>query len=121
MATTIFSSPLRYPGGKEDIAQRIENIIVQNDLIGCEYAEPFAGGAGLALHMLFDGYVSHVYLNDISVPVFAFWTTVFNDTEQLCKNILNTSISVEEWLRQKEILSNPEKHTITEIGFAGFF
>jgi len=116
-----YSSPLRYPGGKEDLSVVVEKIIDQNSLNNIEYAEPYAGGAGLALHLLFDEYVSHIYLNDINPAIFAFWTTVLNDTEQLCRNIRITPITVEEWTRQREVITNPEKHSTTELGFAAFF
>ena len=49
-----FHSPLRYPGGKARIFPFVSNLIYENNLIGCSYAEPYAGGAGLALRLLFE-------------------------------------------------------------------
>jgi DNA adenine methylase len=116
-----YSSPLRYPGGKEDLAIIVEKIIDQNSLNKIEYAEPYSGGAGLALHLLFDGYVSHIYLNDINSSIFAFWTSIINDTDLFCRNIRDTPVTVDEWMRQSEVINNPEKHSTTELGFAAFF
>jgi DNA adenine methylase len=39
-------SPFRYPGGKYKMYKTISEIIQKNNLRGCIYIEPFAGGAG---------------------------------------------------------------------------
>lgn len=53
----MYYSPLRYPGGKSKIAPLIEKIIIRNNLEGCTFVEPFAGGAGVALDLLFNNLV----------------------------------------------------------------
>lgn len=60
-------SPLRYPGGKTSIKNMVSRIIKENGLTQWIYAEPYAGGCGLALTMLFDGYMDELYLNDIDL------------------------------------------------------
>ena len=40
-------SPLKYPSGKNCIFKFLSNPFYENNLIGIEYAEPYAGGAGL--------------------------------------------------------------------------
>lgn len=50
-------SPLRYPGGKGKMYNQTVKILKENNLIGCTYIEPFAGGANLALNLLFKGQV----------------------------------------------------------------
>lgn len=77
--SAILYSPLRYPGGKNCIFRFLSNLFYENDLIGIEYAEPYAGGAGLALHLLMDGYVSKIHLNDLDEWVYAFWYTILNE------------------------------------------
>ena len=42
MAKTL--SPLRYPGGKTKLYKYTKKLIIKNDLKGCSYAEPYAGG-----------------------------------------------------------------------------
>lgn len=39
-----FRTPLRYPGGKQKLAPFIRETLEENDLVGGEYAEPYAGG-----------------------------------------------------------------------------
>ena len=51
-------SPLRYPGGKNCIFPFMAKLFYENNLLGTSYAEPYAGGAGLALHLLIEGYVN---------------------------------------------------------------
>ena len=50
----VYRSPLRYPGGKSSLSRWVKKIIELNDLVGISYAEPFAGGAGIALSLLAD-------------------------------------------------------------------
>lgn len=100
---------------------QIQNTIVFNGIVGIEYAEPFAGGAGLALTLLSNGYVSHLYLNDLDSALFAFWSSVLEDTSELCRLIRDTPVAIDEWHRQKHVLSNPADYSMVELGFAAFF
>ena len=65
-------SPLRYPGGKASIWKIVAEIIADNDLNQCDYVEPYAGGCGLALSLMFKGYVHNLHLNDIDRSVCSF-------------------------------------------------
>ena len=65
-----YYSPLRYPGGKDIIFDFVSSLIRENGLIGINYAEPFAGGAGLALHLLCSEYVGKIYLETKERPRF---------------------------------------------------
>lgn len=107
-----FQTPLRYPGGKRKLSNFISALILSNGLTGCDYAEPFAGGAGLALELLRRGVVKRVYLNDIDINVYCFWESVLYRTDDLCRLIQDTPVTMDEWYRQKEALSSidPLKH-----------
>ena len=56
----------------------------RNQLVGAEYIEPYAGGASVALCLLFEEYASHVHINDLNRSVYAFWRCVLDDTEARC-------------------------------------
>ncbi|MEN3351469.1 MAG: adenine methylase [Bradyrhizobium sp.] len=114
-------TPLRYPGGKGKLAAYVKEIIETNDLSDGEYAEPYAGGAAIALELLFQKYVSRIRINDVSVHVYSFWKSVLNDTEELCRRVKNTRMTVAAWDRQKRIFANPTDHDYVSIGFATFF
>jgi len=55
-----YVSPLRYPGGKAGLTTFLSDVIELNDLKGCSYYEPYAGGAGAALGLLKNGLVSEL-------------------------------------------------------------
>jgi len=119
-ATGAYLSPLRYPGGKRKLANFVKLMFVTNDLVGGEYAEPYAGGAGIALALLFDQYVRAVHINDLDRAVYAFWHSVLNASEGLCRLIQNTPITPDEWHRQKDVQDDPDASMLA-LGFSTFF
>lgn len=116
-----FPSPLRYPGGKGKIANYVKLIMLENNLVGVDYVEPYAGGASVALSLLFEDYADHIHINDLNHGVHAFWDAVLNNTNELCELILTTEVTVDEWQRQREIQNTPETATPLELGFSTFF
>jgi DNA adenine methylase len=104
---SIHYSPLRYPGGKNCIFPFVANIFYENDLIGINYAEPYAGGAGLALRLLYEGYVNHIYINDLDKSVYAFWYSILNHTDEFCQWIKDLEVTIENWNKFKEIQRDP--------------
>lgn len=113
-------SPLRYPGGKTVLYPMVSNLIRYNELERGHYAEPYAGGAGLALSLLFNNVVREIHINDIDPAVWAFWNASLNQTSRLIKLIEKADVNIDEWHRQKEIFSK-KKTTILKRGFAFFF
>jgi len=113
-------SPLRYPGGKGKIARFMRAIVRENGLSDGLYVEPYAGGAAIAWELLITGIVRRVAINDISRPVFAFWDSVLNHTEDLCRLIADRPVSVDEWDRWKGVFRRGSDDNL-EIGFAFFF
>lgn len=114
-------TPLRYPGGKGKLAAYVKEIIQANKLYDGEYVEPYAGGAAIGLELLFQEYVSKIHINDLSGPVYSFWKSVLHNTEELCRLVKNTRLSVASWDRQKRIFANPQDHDYVQLGFATFF
>ena len=68
-----YYTPLRYPGGKRRLASVVKTILEENDFSDIQYAEPYAGGASVALALLLEEYASVVHINDLSGPIYAFW------------------------------------------------
>lgn len=116
-----FTSPLRYPGGKGALSNFIKFLFIDNGLLDGHYVEPYAGGAAVAWPLLFSEYVQRVHLNDIDPAIFAFWSSVLYDTEDLCKMICDTSITMRVWRRQKATLERPSEHSRLDLSFAVFF
>lgn len=91
-----------------------------NDLLGAVYVEPFAGGAGIAWKLLFDGYASEVWVNDIDPAIHAFWHCVLNRTDELCAKIESTDVTIEEWHRQRKVQASARAQSLA-LGFSTFF
>ena len=92
-----------------------------NDLVGCSYFEPFAGGAGAALKLLTIGVVSEVHLNDLDPRIFAFWKSAMHETDRFVEAILSVPVTVKEWRRQREICRAAAANEPFQLGFATFF
>src|SRR5450759_268390 len=89
----IHFTPLRYPGGKAKLAEYVKSLMKENRLLNGEYVEPYAGGAAIALELLFHEYVSRIHINDVSKPLHAFWKSVLSDTEAFCHLIMKTPLN----------------------------
>ncbi len=115
-----FYSPLRYPGGKSKLTPFVIETLRLNKLEGGTYVEPFAGGAAIAWHLLLEGYVKQVYINDLNPSIYAFWYVVLYKTNELCALIEKTSVTIGEWHKQKEIQKS-ERSSLLERGFSTLF
>lgn len=118
---TTYYSPLRYPGGKNCIFPFVGKLFYENDLIGIRYAEPYAGGAGLALRLLFEGYVEHIYINDFDKSIYSFWTAILNNADEFCRWIESIEVSVDNWHRYREIQNDSINADNFELAKSTFF
>lgn len=116
-------SPLRYPGGKASLAGLLAQTIKLNDLEGCPYYEPFAGGAGAALRLLREGIVSEVHLNDLDPAIAAFWRVVLDQPERFAEAIMSVPLNIKEWKRQRDIYQggSDAARDPFDYGFATFY
>ena len=114
-------TPLRYPGGKARLALFVKRLVQTNDLLDGEYVEAYAGGAAVAIELLLHEYVSRIHINDISRPIYAFWKSVLNNTDRLCRLVRDTRLTMRVRDKQKNILTNQDDHDDLALGFAMFF
>jgi DNA adenine methylase len=117
----IVHSPLRYPGGKQVLSRLIAHLIKLNNSAGGTYVEPYAGGASIALSLIFGEHVERVVINDADPCIFAFWRGVLHDTEKFVKLLRETPTTVEEWVVQRDIYLHPKRHSQLRLGFATFY
>lgn len=115
------ASPLRYPGGKGSLSRFLADLLDLNDLRGCEYYEPFAGGAGAALNLLYRDVVERVHINDADPRVYAFWSSVLKDNDRFVERIHSVPLNIGEWHRQYEICAKPSGRKQFDLGFAAFY
>lgn len=116
-----FYSPLRYPGGKNGLYSFVSNLINDNNYEKKAYAEPYAGGCGLALKLLFEGIVDEIYLNDFDNSIYSFWNIILTRANEFCFWIENLDITIDNWLYYKNILNNSNEYNSFEIAKATFF
>lgn len=116
-----FASPLRYPGGKSAMVALLSQIRKLNGLGAHAVAEPFAGGAGASLKMLFIEETPDIYINDIDHAIHSFWWSVVNRTQQFIEMLTKTHISMAEWRHQREVYRQQQNVSRLRLGFAAFY
>lgn len=114
-------SPLRYPGGKNCIFPFMAKLFYENNLLGTSYAEPYAGGAGLALHLLIEGYVQKIYINDLDPNVYLFWKAILNRTDDFCNWIESVPVDLDTWRYYKEQYKKGQEEDEFEIAKCTFY
>lgn len=116
-----FYSPLRYPGGKTRIFKFVSNVLLENNLIGINYAEPYAGGAGLALKLLISEYVENIYINDLDRSIYSFWISILERPTEFCDWIESVKVNVENWQLFRKIQDNTDNYDEFELAKSTFF
>lgn len=114
-------TPLRYPGGKARFAPFIAELMQRNSLAGGHYLEPFAGGAGVALELLFHGVAEHVHINDADPAIAAFWRAVTEQPQALIERVVNEPVTIQAWHHWRSVMLEQTGATALERGFATLF
>lgn len=99
----------------------VKQLMEVNDLVGGTYIEPYAGGASVALSLLFSKYAGRIKINDIDRAIYAFWYSVLNETDALCRLIADTPVTMETWQMQHELQKKKAEADLLELGFSTFF
>ncbi|EFI6791904.1 DNA adenine methylase [Escherichia coli] len=116
-------SPFRYPGGKAKLSSFIALFVVTNRLEGCTLVEPFCGGAGGTLPLLYTGLIDRLVLNDLNPGIYSFWLSLTKNTNALINMIENEPVTIDAWQHWREVYysEDTKKYTTLEKGFATFF
>ena len=114
-------SPLRYPGGKGKLYPFVASVIKNAGNERRIYIEPFAGGAGVALSLLFNNDVDEIVINDYDKAIYSMWKAITTQTRRFLELLESTEVTVEEWKRQKKIYEEQNSKYSLELGFATFF
>jgi DNA adenine methylase len=115
------ASPLRYPGGKATLAALLSQIIALNRLGDRIVAEPFAGGAGASLTLLYHEDVSEILINDADEAIFALWWSLIHRPKEFRSLLLKTAVNMKEWYRQRAIYRGTARISRLQRGFAAFY
>lgn len=114
-------TPLRYPGGKARFAPFIAKLMCSNDLNGGHYFEPYAGGAGVALELLFDGIVDEVHINDADPAVCDFWKAATCHTDEMIDRVTTEKVDMAAWHKWRAVVNGQITASLPERGFATLF
>ncbi|MDE0119139.1 MAG: hypothetical protein OXM55_03925 [Bdellovibrionales bacterium] len=126
---SFFVSPLRYPGGKTCLAPKLESVFKKNFSYNekITFVEPYAGGAGASLVLLYSSKVDKIIINDLDKAIYIFWKIAVQSTDYLIRKIRRTKITIQEWKKQKEIytlLKNKQRLILkdeSKLAFATLF
>ncbi len=118
MLNTDVISPLRYPGGKNDLVGYVHSFIYENVLQGSDFIELYAGGASVSLGLLRAQAVKSITLVELDPLVAAFWRAVCRESEQLCKKIENTKVTMKLWQTCRNILFEDDLSNFSNLDLA---
>lgn len=114
------ASPLRYPGGKSSLADLLAQVRRLNGLGQLDTAEPFAGGAGASLSLLYSEETPRIIINDFDSAIHDFWWTITNRPEPFMTLLKRIRPTMAEWRRQRKIYKSSRASRLRR-GFAAFF
>jgi len=115
------ASPLRYPGGKSTMAGLLAEIRRLNGLGDQAMAEPFAGGAGASLTLLYLEECHKIYINDADPAIHDFWRTLVNRPNPFINMLSKTRVSMAEWHRQRDVYRASSRVSRLRRGFSAFY
>ena len=116
----MYSSPLRYPGGKALMTNFLVDLFRTNNLRHITYVEPYAGGAGAAINLLIQGAVEDIIINDANIGVYSFWNALLTEPERFIQTIKDIPVTLDEWCQQRMLLLQSQEPSF-ELGVATFF
>lgn len=73
------------------------------------------------MHLLRDGIVEYIHLNDLNPGIAAFWRSSLDHPNEFCTKIMEIALSIDEWKKQREIYDHPVQYDDFTVGFATFY
>lgn len=101
-----------------DLLKQIRHL---NKLGSFEIAEPFAGGAGASLSLLYQEETPKIHLNDADPAIYSFWWSLLNQPVKFLNKIDDCDIDICAWNKQREIYKSTKRTSKLDKGFAAFF
>lgn len=84
-------------------------------------AEPFSGGAGASLSLLFLEETPEIFINDADIAIYNFWWAIINKPVPFSDLISTTPVSMAEWRRQRDIYRSHKNVSRLRQGFSTFY
>lgn len=92
-----------------------------NGLSGLSVAEPFAGGAGASLNLLYLERTPRIYINDADPAIFAFWWALLNRSKRFLDKLESQVLDLANWRNLKATYESSNVADRLEKGYAAFF
>lgn len=84
-------------------------------------AEPFAGGAGASLTLLYLEETHEIHVNDADPAIHDLWWTLVNRPKFFIDMLKTAKISMDEWQRQRKIYRDSGRVSRLRRGFSAFY
>ena len=92
-----------------------------NSLGNRDLAEPFAGGAGASLCLLYLEEAPRIHINDADRAIHDFWWTILNRPQQFFALLSRTRVNMAEWRRQRDVYRTRGQVSRLRRGFSAFY
>lgn len=102
------------------MAAMLADIRQQNGVAGMAQAEPFAGGAGASLSLLYAERTPEVLINDADPAIHAFWWALTERGNEFEEMLSHSRASMAEWRRQRDAYRSLRTGRLKR-GFAAFY
>lgn len=84
-------------------------------------AEPFGGGAGASLSLLYLEETPMVYINDADPAIHNFWWALTNMPNEFGELVIKARLNMAEWRRQRTTYRSTRRISRMRRGFAAFY
>ena len=84
-------------------------------------AEPFAGGAGASLSLLYLEETHGIHINDADPAIYDFWWALVSRHEAFLELLSQSPVSIAEWRRQRDTYKSQTSASRIRHGFAAFY
>lgn len=84
-------------------------------------AEPFAGGAGASLALLYLEETHEIYVNDADPAIRDFWWSLVYRPQPFADMLSRTRVSIAEWRRQRGVYRSRSRVSRLRRGFSAFY
>lgn len=91
-----------------------------NGLGGRSLAEPYAGGAGASLSLLYLEETPDIYINDADPAIRDFWWAIVHRPQPFFDLLSSTRVNMAEWRRQRDVYRSSASSRLRR-GFSAFY
>lgn len=92
-----------------------------NGLGGRAIAEPFAGGSGASLTLLYLEETHKIFINDADQAIYAFWSSLVNRPRTFLQMLSSARVTMAEWRRQRDAYRDKNRVSRLRRGFSAFY